>query len=226
MPDEPKSDDPMRDDPAIAELADLRAIARRVGSEPVAWETPPTGLWGRIAADLTHGSDAPPAPVDAGSHDGRADTGRPVAAIEPRRRRRSPVPWFAAAAAALVLVVAGTVLWSLRPDDPAVVARAELELLGATGEGRATLVERDGAFQLRLDTRDLDVGDDVFAEVWMINPDVTAMISLGPLRGDGRYELPAGLDPMAFPIVDISIEPFDGDPTHSGNSVLRGQLAS
>ena len=58
----------------------------------------------------------------------------------------------------------------------------------------------------------------------MINPDVTQLVSLGPLRSDGFYELPAGIDPVSFPIVDVSVEPIDGVPTHSGNSVLRGQL--
>ena len=58
----------------------------------------------------------------------------------------------------------------------------------------------------------------------MIDPEVSQLVSLGPLREDGLYDLPAGLDPEAFPIVDVSVEPIDGDPTHSGDSLLRGQL--
>jgi len=27
-----------------------------------------------------------------------------------------------------------------------------------------------------------------------------------------------------YPLVDISIEPYDGNPTHSGDSIVRGQL--
>jgi anti-sigma-K factor RskA len=77
--------------------------------------------------------------------------------------------------------------------------------------------------QLRLSTNDLDAGDG-FLEVWVISPDVTQLVSLGPLRNDGVYDLPSGLDPAAFPIVDVSVEPIDGDPTHSGASVLRGEL--
>jgi hypothetical protein len=49
-------------------------------------------------------------------------------------------------------------------------------------------------------------------------------VSLGPLRPDGSYDLPPGLDPEQFPIVDVSVEPLDGDPAHSGDSRLRGQL--
>ena len=82
-------------------------------------------------------------------------------------------------------------------------------------------MERDGSLQLRLSTNDLDAGDGF--EV-VINPDVTQLVSLGPLRADGVYDLPQGLDPAAFPIVDVSVEPIDGDPTHSGASVLRGEL--
>ena len=98
-----------------------------------------------------------------------------------------------------------------------------LDVLGDAGSGRAELVNADGVKQIRLETADLDAGDG-FLEVWVIDPSVTKLVSLGPLRPDGIYDLPEGLDPAQFPIVDISVEPVDGDPTHSGNSVLRGQL--
>ncbi len=63
-----------------------------------------------------------------------------------------------------------------------------------------------------------------YLELWLIDPTVTRLVSLGPLRTDGIYDIPAGVDPAAFPIVDVSVEPVDGDPTHSGDSVLRGEL--
>ena len=37
--------------------------------------------------------------------------------------------------------------------------------------------------------------------------------------------VPAELDPDVYSIVDISIEPRDGDAAHSGRSILRGTLA-
>ena len=85
--------------------------------------------------------------------------------------------------------------------------------LASAGSGRAELVADDGTLQLRLETAALDA-DDGFLEVWLIDPTVTRLVSLGPLRPDGVYDLPSGVDPAAFPIVDISIEPVDGDPTH------------
>ena len=36
--------------------------------------------------------------------------------------------------------------------------------------------------------------------------------------------LPAGISLADYPVVDISAEPYDGDPTHSTDSVVRGTL--
>ena len=58
--------------------------------------------------------------------------------------------------------------------------------------------------------------------MWLIDSQVEGMISLGPFRGNGDYPIPSSVDPADFPIVDISIEPSDGVPTHSGVSILRG----
>jgi hypothetical protein len=88
----------------------------------------------------------------------------------------------------------------------------------------AAVVDRDGAEELTLDASVPDAADG-FYEVWLIDEAVDGMVSLGPLRADGRYPIPAGVDVRAFPVVDVSIEPPDGEPTHSGRSVLRGVLA-
>lgn len=218
MTDDPRHGDDVHDDDELAELAELRAIGRRVGDDPVAWEQPPDDLWARIEADV----DALPGSTPDVMPD-TAPTSAPAVVPLPSRPTRRVMPWLAAAAA-IVVLVAGVAIWRADSSDPLVVAQTQLELLGDTGEGSAELVERDGTFRLNVATSGIDTGDDAFAEVWMISPDVTAMISLGPLRPDGVYDLPAGFDPTAFPIVDISIEPLNGDPTHSGNSVLRGQL--
>jgi hypothetical protein len=74
-----------------------------------------------------------------------------------------------------------------------------------------------------VETTGLDPGDG-FLEVWVIDAEVTKLVSLGPSRPDGTYDLPPGLDPEDFPVVDVSVEPLDGDPAHSGDSVLRGEL--
>jgi anti-sigma-K factor RskA len=106
------------------------------------------------------------------------------------------------------------------------VASADLEVLvDAEATGAATLVRPADTDNLVLV---LDVGGlepvDGYYEVWLLTPEVDGLVSLGPLRADGRYDLPPGLDHRQFSVVDISIEPHDGDPTHSGNSILRGGL--
>jgi anti-sigma-K factor RskA len=123
----------------------------------------------------------------------------------------------------VIAAVAGTVLATSGNDDPSLVASTSLEPLGAAGAGTAELVDDDGDLRLRVETADIDPGDG-FLEVWVIDPEVSKLVSLGPLRPDGVYDLPAGLEPEQFPIVDVSLEPIDGDPTHSGDSLLRGQL--
>jgi len=39
-----------------------------------------------------------------------------------------------------------------------------------------------------------------------------------------EFSLPGGMDMESFPVVDISLEQFDGDVTHSTDSVVRGVL--
>lgn len=263
-------DDVGRGDLGEEDLAALRAIGARLAGTDVVWETPPDGLWDRIAAAVEHapGTAAPtpapsaptvaaaPAPAALPTASPSASPGaappeaaRPEATSTPagspvvppppdvsagaqggtvipfgrsgRALRRWMVPAVSIAAALIAALAFGVI--ANRSDEPEVLASAPLDLLGETGSGRAELVDDGGTLQLRLETADLDAGDG-FLEVWVIDPSVTKLVSLGPLRPDGVYDLPAGLDPAAFPIVDVSIEPVDGNPTHSGNSVLRGRL--
>jgi len=148
------------------------------------------------------------------------------------RRRRSPWAWAlaGAAAAALVLVVVGVVVTRDGGDDETVVASARLEPLPDEPTGSATpvearVVETSDGRRLDLSLPDGLPAPAGFYEVWLIDPDVEGMVSLGPARSDGTYAVPSDLDVTAFPIVDVSVEPPDGNPTHSGVSVLRGTLS-
>ncbi len=40
-----------------------------------------------------------------------------------------------------------------------------------------------------------------------------------------RSALPADVDLAEFPVVDVSAEPYDGNPGHSAVSVTRGTLS-
>ena len=124
---------------------------------------------------------------------------------------------------AIVVVGALVALGGGNGDDEP-VAETTLERLGADrlGPGRAAGPRR--GVPAAAGDRRISQDDDGYLELWLIDPSVTKMVSLGPLRPDGLYDLPPGVDPSAFPIVDISAEPVDGDPAHSGNSLLRGTL--
>ena len=68
-----------------------------------------------------------------------------------------------------------------------------------------------------------------FYELWVLG-DQGKMISLGIVRVDAngsadvRMPLPVSL--RRFPVFDLSLEPGDGDPKHSGHSILRSAAAA
>lgn len=168
-------------------------------------------------------ADAAPDHLAPGTDAARDD----LAPVVPLRRRRAP--WVAAAAAAgIVIGAAGGTVWAGRDGTPApdVVAQAALDPLpGWEASGEAVVeVTPDGGRVLVLNVEG-DGGADGYREVWLIDRDVTRLVSLGVLTGDeGRFTVPDGLDLTDFAVVDVSEEPFDGDPAHSGDSIVRGIL--
>ena len=97
----------------------------------------------------------------------------------------------------------------------------------------AELVENDdGNTEIRIVGASLPdpTGEPADLELWLIEPDadgnVADLVSLGLVdSGDpGAYQVPDGYDPGTFFVVDISVEPRDGLPAHSGRSILRGPL--
>jgi hypothetical protein len=198
------------EDAPRAGYADLAAIAKSLTPEDERLDEPPADLWARIEAAVTPGAAAGGATA--------------------RRLRRSPAAWLLAAAAAVLLVasVAAVLVADRGPDTVADVALVNtgLDPRGATSTGEARLSRRDdGIYVLDVTVHSLPAtGADQFFELWVIDRRVEGMVSLGPLHRGGRFELPAGVDPGTFPVVDISIEPTDGIPTHSGESILRGIL--
>lgn len=134
------------------------------------------------------------------------------------------------AAAAVVAVAAGLVLPRvLAPAAPQVIARARLAALpGWSGASGTATLERlpDGhrALQLRLVTP--TVGGD-YRELWLIDPKTNALVSLGIVdRGSATFAVPNDLDLKAYDLVDVSRERPDGNPAHSGDSIVRGTLSS
>jgi anti-sigma-K factor RskA len=71
-----------------------------------------------------------------------------------------------------------------------------------------------------------DGSTDGLREVWLLRADASGLVSLGLLDGaTGRFSIPAGIDLAEFPVVDVSAEPADGNPGHSGDSIVRGTLS-
>ena len=166
--------------------------------------TPPDHVWAAIAEEIS---------ADAGT-------------IVPMRSRRRIAPWIALAAAVGV-VLGGVVGASLmRSAPPEIVASVALEpLADYSTTGTATVEIVDGTEMLAVDVSGLPPTDGYF-EVWLLAPDASSMIALGTL-GDGEstvLPLPAGVSLADYPVVDISAEPYDGDPAHSTDSVVRGTL--
>ncbi|ROS23854.1 anti-sigma-K factor rskA [Cellulomonas sp. PhB150] len=198
----------------IAALADVVGLARSADTELV---TPGPQVWERIAAEL----ELAPAAVPATAPD------PVVVPLAPRRRPRAWA-WISAAAAVGIIIGGAGVGWALTRDDRArsVVATATLDPLpGWSAQGSAKVeTTRDGTRVLVVDV-DEKSDPDGFREVWLLTPDVKGLVSVGTLDGSsGRFDLPAGLDLDEYSVVDVSQEPFDGNPAHSGDSIVRGAL--
>jgi len=182
-----------------------------------AMDAPPPRVWESVKAELGL-DDRPQVSVAA----------VPEAAAEPPRAFR-PGRWAAAAAAALVAVV-GIGLAAWRPwAGPTEVTSVVLEPLepGARSRGEARIVQDGQRRELQVEASGLPLRTG-YHEVWLLEPGSGRMLSLGVLdTGEPtRLPLPAGLPLEAFPVVDVSEEAFDGEPAHSGRSVLRGTLTS
>lgn len=197
-------------------------------------EKPSSQVWDRIAEELQLSAGVAPDEVASGGTAAAGPDAAP-APIGTRRSRRTPrrpaffrAQWMIAAAVVLVLGVgAGT--WAVvRQLAPAPVAQAALAAFpdhaGASG---SAVVDRRGDGEDTV-TVTLDAPNDAggYREVWLITADATALVSLGVLDGDeGTFPVPSGIDLRQYVLVDISDEPTDGDPTHSGDSIVRGELS-
>jgi hypothetical protein len=189
-------------------------------------QAPPERVWENILTQVR--SAASQEEAEAAASTPSADAApAPVRERQRRRSRGSAIMFALAASLAVVLTVVG--VWSfVRPAAVVELASASLDAFpdhpGA--EGSALVVERpDGTREVRV-TLDADATDDGFREVWLITADASALVSLGLLEGaEGSFVIPEGIDITEYVLVDVSQEPIDGDPNHSGDSIVRGELS-
>ena len=146
--------------------------------------------------------------------------------VLPFRSRRRPLLLVAAAAVAGAVIGAGAVAVLQNRDGAEAVTAVALDPLADNdASGRAEVVQLDDGSRVVRVELDAPPAEDGYYEVWLIDRDVVGMVPLGVVRpGTQILELPADLDLGQFPLVDVSVEPLDGDPTHSGVSVARGEL--
>lgn len=203
------------------EFADIEAVLRSLSPVDLESVEPPSHVWQGIEVALA--DERVIEPVDLGTY----------------RRRR--MQWLTAIAATLAVVVGfGAFLFSRDDEpDPQVVAAATLEFdeanfdpLGAEALATVSLIDDGGKYRLAFDQADLpeNLSESADLELWLIEPDADGqpreLRSLGLINATDldAVAIPADVDPTRFRVVDISIEPRDGDTAHSGRSILRGPL--
>jgi anti-sigma-K factor RskA len=152
----------------------------------------------------------------------------------PRRspaRRRLVLRPLVAGVAAVTLLAAGTGIGVLLDRDPAAAPASELALrpVGDLDPGASGgIAVSDDGVTVRVNGLQPTDGDQ-FYELWLLGAD-KRLVGLGSFQvgedGAATLELPLPVDPGAFAYFDLSLEPGDGDPGHSGVSVLRGPTRS
>ncbi|MER7575782.1 anti-sigma factor [Streptomyces sp. NPDC126514] len=189
---------------------------------------PPADLWDAIADELNLSTPdaertAAPGtpPFSLRSRD----------AIAPGRRRRlARFTIGLAACAALLGAAAGSaVTWWATQSTTAAPSAEEgnrLRSLQANSAGYASLSDSDGHRTLEITVKGLPSTAGYF-EVWLMDRTHTKLISMGVLGPDGHATLPVpgNVDLREYSEVDVSVQPYNGKPDHSGDSVVRGPYA-
>lgn len=211
-----------RDD--VRELSAVLAELSQADDVDLDLMAPPPRVWDRVLADLDESAavgaspGGPTPPLRSVGH-------------APRRTRRS---WRLVAAGLLIAAGASaTTAWIVERHDPSeppasVLARASMTSVnGSDGRGDATLTAEGDQVTLDVQAHDLPSGSG-YLEVWLINQDGKRMVSVGVLperQNAAAFPVTPELVDAGYTIVDISREPLDADPSHSGASLARGPLS-
>lgn len=211
--------------------AEVRRFANPVAATPERHEPlvqPPPHVWtaiveearldARFAADplTVVGPRAVPSPASRPFRPGGT------------RARRGLVAVVAAAAVVLVGVGIAAGLLAVRPGAQRIAAATLEPLPDWPGRSGTAVLERlpDGRRVVQVRAT-VQPGSGTDHEVWLMTAGARQLVSLGLLRGrSGTFAVPAEVDLSRFDLVDISDEPRDGDPAHSGDSIVRGALTS
>lgn len=190
------------------------AVAR--SADPDDLMTPPAHVWDAISADIEELEAAPPAPAQT-PH------------VAPRRARSRRRGWIGALVATAAVIAAVATIWGVqRVAVPSVVTVADAVLEAFPnhpGAAGAAILEKADGHQQVVVSVDADIAAEGYREVWLIASDGSGLVSLGVLDGQkGTFAVPDDVDTDVFSLVDVSQEAHDGDSTHSGDSIVRGEL--
>lgn len=202
-------------DPSLARELDAYRATVSTLETVVAREVPSDDLFDRILAGLEE-----PAPQPATARE-------PVPAKSRSRTRFTGLRWprlaVGAAAAAAAAIVIGVL--ALSGDGPRPDARAAIsgkpEFAAVSGEAEVfNAGEQGGTLVVRMTSVPPAPGGH-HSEVWVLREGSETMESVGEVSPNaGEAELEVALPGAGpFAAVDVSVEPDDGDPEHSGRSL-------
>ncbi|MFF7250277.1 anti-sigma factor [Embleya sp. NPDC008237] len=217
---------------------------QRINDELAGEPGPPAAGDGRSEASTSLGGDRGSARHGEDDFAPRATgaTHLPGSAPTPSNGATAPRErWFRlrtslalAASAALIgaAVGIGGTLWAARDDESPpmqVTAATRLEPLPAHRAVGDAVLDTGGETGRRLVVRVSGLAPQPgFYEVWLLDRDAQKMIAVGmlPAHGEATFDLPPTLDLAGYPVVDVSLQQYNGSPQHSGDSVVRGTLPS
>jgi anti-sigma-K factor RskA len=150
---------------------------------------------------------------------------RPEASNAGHRRSRARLFALSAAAAVIVALVVLVAVVQFSRQDELARQLITLEPVGqGTSSGTAEVYrDRGGTFvDLRFESLP-DRGEASHYEAWLLSPGDSPPISLGVIsHSGGTLTIPPGV-PSSYTMIDVSVEHLDGNPGHSGISVLRSK---
>jgi len=202
-------------------VLDMRSVVEAARSGDADLQQPPRELWRRISDEALGDADPRPSARSASG----VDAARSVVPLERRRTRWTVL--MASAAAVSGILLGGLATWlvvSWGGGAPETVASAQLVRPDSDAVmGSATLQRTSAGMALAVQAPSLPAPDGGYYEVWMASPDTITMVAVGTINpGESAvFTLPSSMDMAAFPVVDISLEQFDGNTGHSSVSVAR-----
>ena len=92
--------------------------------------------------------------------------------------------------------------------------------------GIAELRPLDVGYSLTVDVPDGATHPSGYVEVWLINTDLSRMVSIGVFAAgtSAQFYVSDDLVEKGYLIVDLSNEEFDAEQGHSGDTIMRGEL--